>query len=275
MAALAIHPAPFFPPRPSPLAARAGFRFVVGGVHTSRTIMLEELAALFEATAARLPRDGYGRAIVEGNCLGKGTVTTRRKTRKLLSELYALDPGIPAFRVLRHLWPIDPPSRPLLALLLALARDPLLQAAANAVLPLANGEDLSRAHLREVLRAASDERLNDATLEKVARNVASSWTQSGHLRGRAFKIRSRVTPRPVATAYALFLANRAGFLGRETLGSGWLRVLDASASVAQECAFEAKRMGLIELRVAGGLFDLGFAPLDPEPRKEQGWHGRH
>lgn len=275
MTPITSHLVRFLPPQPSPLAQRSGFRFVAGGVHTSRTLMLEELRALFEATAPNAAKTEYSRAIVEENCVGKETVATRRKTRKLLSELYALDMEVPAFRVLRRLWLLDVGSRPLLALLLALARDPMLQATATAILPLAKGEELSRVELRDAVRAVAGERLNESILDKVARNAASSWSQSGHLHGRTFKIRSLVTPTPISAAYALFLANRAGFLGREALNSSWMRVLDASASTAQECAFEAKRMGLIDLRVAGGVFDLGFAPLEPAPRKEQNWNGRH
>ena len=44
-------------------------------------------------------------------------------------------------------------------------------------------------------------RLNDAILDKVARNAGSSWSQSGHLQGRVRKIRLRVDPTvgPAAT----------------------------------------------------------------------------
>ena len=69
-------------------------------------------------------------------------------------------------------------------LLAALARDPLLMASAPAILTLAPGTEMFRQAMRDALRSAVGDRLNDATLDKVIRNAASSWTQSGHLRGR-------------------------------------------------------------------------------------------
>lgn len=238
--------------------------------------MLDELSLLLECLPADAASGDFSAAIIEQNCLGKTTTATRRSSRKRLAELYGLDPQLRAFRVLRRLWALDTASHPLLALMLALARDPLLLATAAVVLPLTQGEELPRLRLREVLRNATQERLNDATLDKVARNVASSWTQSGHLRGRTFKARVLVTPTPVSVVYALFLANAAGFLGREMLSSGWVRVLDTGASAAQEYAVEAKRMGLIELRSVGDIFDLSFGPLEYASGTTTGeLNGRH
>ena len=265
-------PSPFFPGQPPSAARRHGFRFVASGVHTSRTIMLAELSAVLDATPPSHPREAYSESIVGDNALGKATAANRRKSRRYLAELYSLDPEVPAFALLRRLWPLDQTSRPRLALLLALARDPLLLAGAGAILPLATGEELQRDRLRAALGAAAGERLSPATLEKVARNVASSFTQSGHLTGRTFKRRALVTPTPVAVAYALSLATAAGYLGRETITSGWVRALDASPLQAQELAIEAKRLGLIELRIAGGVFDLGFTPISPPTGTRYGRH---
>lgn len=274
--ALSISTNDFWPPRAIPIAHAAGLRTDAGGTHTSRTIMLDELASVLEFLPTDATSDDFSDAIIEQNCLGKTTTATRRSSRKRLSELYGLDPELRAFRVLRRLWTLDVASRPLLAILLALGRDPLLLATASIVLPLSQDEELPRLRLREVLRTATQERLNEATLDKVARNVASSWTQSGHLRGRTFKARTLVAATPVSVVYALFLANAAGFLGREMLSSGWVRVLDASAASAQECAVEAKRMGLIELRSVGDVFDLGFGPLEQASGATMGGvNGRH
>jgi hypothetical protein len=117
--------------------------------------------------------------------------------------------------------------------------------------------------MRMAVSRTVGDRLNDSTIDKVARNAASSWAQSGHLQGRTFKIRQRVTATPGAMAFALYLANAAGFYGQEVLSSGWIRVLDCSTSAAIEIALEAKRRGLIDLRVAGDVFDLNLDRLDP------------
>ena len=103
---------------------------------------------------------------------------------------------------MRNLWRLDERGQPLLALLVALARDPLLAATASAVIPLKAGEEFARGPMRQTLRDAVGNRLNDDTLDKVARNAASSWSQAGHLTGRTFKVRRLVQPTFATAALA-------------------------------------------------------------------------
>lgn len=238
-------------------------RFGETGSHTARTIMLSELTAVLAAVPPSGRRQNYVEAVVEGNCLRKSTTSTRRRTLKYLTELYGLDPEIAIFRVLRRLWDADPASHPLLALLAALARDRLMVATARAILPLADGIEMPRKSMAEQLRATVGERLSDATLDKVIRNAASSWSQAGHLSGRTFKVRRRVQPTPAAVAFSLYLGTALGLRGEELLTSGWIKALDCTPSQALELAIEAKRLGLLDLRVAGDVFDLNLDRLDP------------
>ncbi len=246
---------------------RAGYRLGDRGTHTSRTMMLAELGQALHATGPDATRAEYSAAIVDDNCLGKPTLATRRLSSQRLGELYALDPGTPVFRILRRLWKIDEPGRPLLALLAALARDPLLRASVPAVIDLPPGAELQRDALRRAIRTVVGGRLNDATLDKVARNTASTWAQSGHLVGRTFKRRRLVLPTPAAVAFALWLAQTAGFRGEQLLTSPWVAVLDCSPSNARSEALEAKRLGLIDFRAAGDVVEFGLERLDPVPVK--------
>jgi len=246
-----------------PVDPGLGFRFGDSGTHTSRTMMLAELTAVLAAVPETAPRQAYVEAVVEANCLSKPTTSTRRRTLKYLTQLYALDPAITIFRVLRRLWDADPASHALLALLATLARDRLVRATAQTILPLADGMEMPRKSMAEQLRAAVGERLNDDTLDKVIRNAASSWSQAGHLSGRTFKVRRRVRPTPAAVAFALYLGTALGFRGEELLTSGWFKALDCTPSQALDRAIEAKRLGLVDLRVAGGVFDLNLDRLDP------------
>jgi hypothetical protein len=109
---------------------KLGFRWGEKGTHTSRTIMLAELQALLASCEPDAFRESYISAILNDNCLGKRTVATRRLSSQRLSELYALDPDVPLFRVMRRFWYGGGNGHPLLAMLLALARDPLLRASA-------------------------------------------------------------------------------------------------------------------------------------------------
>lgn len=240
-----------------------GFRSGARGTHTSRTMMLEELTTVLDECPADADRDAYAAAIIEGNCLGKPTAATRRLSNQRLGELYALDPRVPVFRVLRKLWQVDLSGRPLIALACAIARDPLLAATADAVLPLSPGDEVSRDSLTSALRAVVGTRLNDATLDKVVRNTASSWSQAGHLEGRTFKRRREVKARAGSVAYSLFLAFRCGFRGEKLFSNGWMMLLDCPVSRARELALEAKRQGLLDLRISGDVVDINFARLDP------------
>ncbi len=262
----------FFPPTSNRAAAiAAGFRFGHIGTHTSRTIMLEELAATFAAVRVDSNAPAYVSAVIEENCLAKQTVSTRRLTLQRLRELYALDPAVPVFRILRRLWDVDVEGRPLLALLCSLTRDPLLLATADVILALQEGSEFQRTAMREALAKTVGDRLNESTLNKVVRNAASSWSQSGHLQGRTFKFRRTVRATAPAAAFGLYLAHAAGLAVEESLTSGWLKVLDCTASSALELATAAKRLGLLDLRMAGDVIDLNLDRLDPvSSRSAQG-----
>lgn len=254
----------FFPARETPQpAAKLGFRFGDKGTHSSRTFMLGELEAVLSAAPGAADRQAYAAAIIEANCLHKPTSATRRLSNQRLGELYALDPFVVLFRVMRGLWKTDTNARPLLAMLAALARDPLFMASAAPLLSQTAGVEIQRAPIRDALRQLVGERMNDDTVDKVVRNVSSSWTQTGHLRGRTFKFRERVNAQPTALAFALWLGNAAGFRGAELLANGWIAALDCTPSSARGLALEAKRIGLIDLHITGDVPEFGLDRLDP------------
>src|SRR6266508_3480066 len=115
-------------------STRFGFRCGERGTHGSRSIMLADLRQLLAATPIGAAYDDYRVAIMENNVLGKGTASTRLWSWKKLRELYALDPSLAVFRCFRQLWEADVPGRPLLAVLCACARDPLLRMSAVVIL---------------------------------------------------------------------------------------------------------------------------------------------
>jgi len=239
----------------------AGFRWGQRGTHTSRTIMLDELRSLLSACRADATRDEYLSAIRDDNCLSKRTAATRRLSSQRLSELYALDPEVPLFAIMRRCWYADTDSQAILALLLALARDPLLRITAPPILLMRPGEELARQQLTDALRREVRSRLSDSTLDKVVRNAASSWTQSGHLTGRGRKVRKQVTPTPVSAAYAMFLGYVAGVRGASLFESLWAQVLDASASELLQLGMDARRLGLLDMTQSGGVVEVTFTRL--------------
>ena len=236
--------------------------------------MLQEMMHLLAATGVSSSRYDYVSAVMEDNCLGKRTVATRRLSLQRLTELYGLDRRLLLFRVLRALWEQHETSRPLLALLLALARDPLLRATATAVLRTPYGHEFARQPMTDALSQVAGDRLNEDILDKVVRNASSSWTQSGHLRGRSRKTRQRVRATPAATAYALLLAFGTGSRGRLLFETPWCSVLDATTGEVLELAADARGLGLLDLKQSGSIIEVSFAAMLAGPRWGAG-HGSH
>jgi len=254
----------FRPPHAGDLSAAAislGFRAGEIGTHTSRTIMFEDLATLFAACALDASRAEYRESIMTHNCLGKRTLSTRRASDQRLGELYALDPAVPLFRVMRVLWESDHRGRPLLALLLAAARDPLLRISAEPILTAGPGEQVARQRFTNSISRATGARFNDAILDKIVRNAASSWTQSGHLQGRSHKVRQAIAPTPAVVAFALLQGFILGVRGQALFHTFPARLLGASPSGLLDLAQDAKRLGLLDLRVSGDVVEITFPTL--------------
>jgi len=236
----------------------AGFREGAKGTHTSRTIMVAELERVLQSGVAGAE---LRRAVIDDNLLEKATTSGRELTLQRLGELYALDAAAPIFRTLRSLWAKDAKSLPLLSALAALARDPLMRVTAKPVLGLATGSELMRDSMRNAISAAVGSRLNEATLEKVVRNAASSWAQSGHLTGRTFKRRTKVTASPAAMAFAVWLAQAAGFKGDDILSSGWVAVLDLEPSERRAMLERARAAGLVDVKQHGSRLEIDATRL--------------
>ncbi len=218
-----------------------GFRVGARGTHSSRTSMLDELIVVFAGP-------GLGgdirKAVLDENALGKSSASGRTLTLQRLSELYSFNRSEPIFRVFSKLSALDPPALPQLAILMAVARDPLLRASARPVLGLAAGSQLMRDSVRSAIASVVGKRMNPAVLDKVVRNVASSWTKSGHLVGRTIKRRSLVRANQTALAFALWLAQKAGVEHADLFESGWVKVLDLDAISARRLAERAHTAGI-------------------------------
>lgn len=236
--------------------------------------MLAELDHVLGSVPAESDRADYTTAIVDENVTAKKTVATRRHTNQRLGELYGLDPTLTLFRVFRRFWDTDEPGRPLLALLCALARDPLLRASAATVFDLKFGEELSRQQITEAIQSAVGDRLNESVADKVVRNASSSWAQAGHLKGRVRKIRQRVQQTPLSAAYALMLGYLLGARGHRLFNSIWARTLDVTTDQLLSLATDAKRLGAIDVKQAGDVVDIGFSSvLTPEEIRDS--HGTY
>jgi hypothetical protein len=85
------------------------------------------------------------------DALAKDTVSSRKKSLSHLKELYTLSPENALFVALRRLHRVSPTSLPQIAVLIAMARDPLLRASAEAVHRLAEGASVTPADISKVI----------------------------------------------------------------------------------------------------------------------------
>jgi len=230
--------------------------------------MLSELSDLFVAVPDHATRAAYADSIVIENCLGKRTASTRKTSYRRLTELYALEPDVILFRVMRDLWDRDPDERPLMALLVALARDPLLRTTANSVISAPAGESFDRRPMKKALASDAGDRLAEATLDKVVRNASSSWTQSGHLAGIAPKVRQKVRPTAGPATLALLLGFATGRRGSQLFDTPWTAVLDTGFSELIDLAEDANRQGLLDFRHSGDMIEVSFWRLLTDSERE-------
>ena len=248
-------------PAVSPALETFGIKFSSGGAHISRTMMLAELDAVLAAVPLRSGAADYRDAILQRNVLGKTTDSTRRESLRRLRELYTLDEARPIFGLLRKLHAVDAASLALLAVLVAWARDPLLRATTQPVMDASDDERVETASLAQAFDAAFPNQYSELSRNQTARHAASSWTQSGHLAGRAKKTRQRIKPTVVAVTMAFFLGDIAGYHGTAVFSNPWCRLLDLNAERAKAMGQEAHRAGLLNLRAVGEVVELSFPLL--------------
>jgi len=245
-------------PAPTPALEKFGFKFSAGGAHISRTMMLAELESILTSVPSGASASDYRDAILVRNVLAKATESTQRESLRRLRELYALDEAVPIFGLLRKLNAVHPASLPLLAVQVVWARDPLFRATTAPILAAREGERVETASLEQAIEATHPKQYSELSRGQTSRHAASSWTQSGHLTGRAKKVRQRIKPTAVAASMAFFLGHVAGYHGPAVFANPWCRLLDLTEDQARTCARDAHRAGLLDLRVLGEVVELSF-----------------
>lgn len=242
--------------------ANGNFPSGVNSAHCARTMMLADLEKLFaHVTDPRASKADYRNAIEEDNCLLKKSVKTRQLSLRHLAALYGLDPDLPIFQGLRYFWQKDAQARPLLALICACARDPLLRSTAPFVLTQPQGSTLSAKSMMDFIAKANPDRFSLSTLTSAAQNINSTWTQSGHLQGKISKTRSRPVVTAASAAYALYVGWLAGGRGLNLFQGDFMALLSCGQEGGLELAAQAARLGWIKLKRIGDLVDVHFPNL--------------
>lgn len=229
------------------------------GAHNARTIMLAELRALLAfVNEANTPREHYLQAIVDDNCLAKRSGKSRELSARHLTTLYGLDPNLTIFRALVYYWQRDPEAQPLLALLCSYTRDSLLRLSGPFVLSKDEGAYITTQITEEFLEQKDFLSCSKSTICSIAKNLNSSWAQSGHLKGRVKKVRLPITPTPGATAFALLLGYLRGSRGDTLFETEYAKLLGCSKDQLIEMAEQASRKGWIVFKKVGDVIEVLF-----------------
>lgn len=251
-----------------------GFRFGVNGPHAARTMMFEDLKLLLAHVPIEAEPAAYAEAVVAENVLGKPTKKARELAYRHMSALYGLNQNNPLFRALRRLWLQDEAAQPLLALAVAIARDPLLRATQKFVLDQSLGSHQPREAVEALLAGQNPDRFSPASLKSFAQNIAGTWTSAGYFSGRTRKTRTAANVRPENVAMCLFLGYLEGRSGQALFHSSWMQLLGLPAVELEQLANAAAHRGEIVFMNAGGVKEVRFpdylTPDEEQIRQEVG-----
>jgi len=241
-----------------------------GGPSTSQTIMVSSLQQLLLRLPADAPPAAYKAAVMDENVLGKATTSGREWAFRQLRRFYSFDPSVLLFRALRDLWNHDPVGQPLLAVLCALGRDPVLRVSAPVIFRTEVGAIVTPSDFEAAMEEAFPGAYKENTRRTTAQKVASSWAQAGHLHmeGPNRKVRVRACCTPASVAYALMFGYLLGRRGQALFETVWAKTLDRPTSQLVELAATASQVGMLEFRHVGGVMEIGFGyllrPFDDE-----------
>jgi hypothetical protein len=240
---------------------KLGFKFGRNGVHSARSMMIEELKELLFARDKSASKQDYEDDIINFNILHKPTEKSRSLSFRHLVDLYGLSMDIALFNVFRQWWELSEEAQAILALQLAIARDPILRNSAKTILSLQLGEHLSRETIEEHLAHDDPDRFSPASLKSFAQNINGTWTQAGYLEGKAKKYRAQPKATYVNLAYALFLAHCHGLSGQRMFSSFWCQMLSQDKEHLFELAHRASLRGLINFKQISEVIEVTFPEL--------------
>lgn len=238
--------------------AKLGFYFGASGAHAGRSLMLDDLDVLMEHAPEGASNAWFSNAILKENLLAKSSVNNRDHANRRMRQLYGLDTGICLYRAFRTLYLADKASRPVLAVLMAMARDALFRKSAEVVLQAPLASVVSAESFLKPLDSVSAGRMGSQSLRHACGNVHSSWTQAGFLSATSPRQRTKAPVGWATVAFALFLGWVEGDRGRLLFSTSWARVLDRDVDELIRLASAASRQGHLELLNGGGVIEIRF-----------------
>ena len=234
--------------------------------------MLEELSLVLDEVPSDSPLPVYRSAIIESNVLGKATRTTRYRTARYVTELYALDPKASVFRLLRFFWSLRASGEADLCVSRGVCQRRPLRESTPFILATLHGETVYPTQIAELLRERYPERFRPTTLKSTGQNLASSWTQAGILvEGAPIAAPDPLSPRrwqPTRSFWATWWVYAGSCCwirpGPSSLIDRWRRSPTWSS--------KPSRQGWLKYKAAGSVVEISFPGL-LTPAEERLSHG--
>ena len=247
------------------LLEKIGFTFKEGSIHTKRTIMFKELNMLFDFVGTTPTSfSEYENAIINSNCTYKKSSSARKYTASYLQELYILDKKFLLFKAFMYFWKREEINKNFLAFICAYARDSVLRDITPFVLFLYEGEQPSKARLHDYINKCYPERFSPAMTASMGRNILSSWTQAGYLKGKVKKVRQKNKPTAAIVSFALLLSYLSGYRGESLFESNYFKLLDCTKEQAIDVAKQASRKGWIVFKHIESVVEVDFPAIISE-----------
>ena len=196
------------------------------------------------------------------NVVGKRTKSNLDKTNTLLQKLYTFDLQYAPFRAFAYFWPLASENdQRVMALLLALSREPLLAESAELVLQTRLGNAATVEQFLEGLVHRHPGHYSTSSAHAIAQRLASSWKQAGYLEGKVKTRRVQPQPQRYAVTFALLLAYLNGERGEFILRSKLVQALGLPEAEVRKLAADAALHNLLQYQSAAAVTVFAFPQL--------------
>ncbi len=230
--------------------------------------MLNELSDVIDSVDADAVFEDYERAIIEDNVTKKKSASNRRYTATYLTGLYSFEHTDLLFHVMRFFWDKNPAARPMLAFIPVFMRDYLIRSSWEYIRDIESGSTADKWAVVDLLKDQYGDKYSEKVRQSISRNIMSTWTKSGYLKGRYEKERIKPVITPEVVAFALFVSYLFGNHGELLFGHEIIRLLDAPKSELLDLARAAAFKGYITMNHIGDVIDIKFPSYLYPPIKE-------
>ncbi len=222
-------------------------------IHTSRTLMFEELSKVMDFS---IEKDNYLESMAN-NVFAKKSEDGIKKTTNFLTQLYRFDLNNSSFKILKYFWNnTDACEKPILAILFAFQTDFLLTESITVVAESKLFDKVEIEKIEANIEKYHPNRFAINTLRSVAQNIASSWKQAGYITGKVKNTRTQPEVSFNCVAFAFIMAYLNGFRGDFIITSNWVKALCLNENQLRELAIEASKRGLIYYQFSGNVTSI-------------------